>query len=387
MFRVSTKDRTFVDEVHHKGLTVKLADWLHLANPDDPSRPIVAQVFKCWLSEEPAKKGQPYVTACWYYRPEQTFHPSHRQFWEREVFKTGHFADHALEDMLEKISCQFTARHIRGRPRPPFWYPGWPLYVCDSRYNDRERIFVRIKNWNSCVPEEVRKSTEFMPIYPFERLVFPYRYPSPFMSGKPLYGKPPGGIGDAIERAEGEKIEGGGTGRKRPKRGVTAAATPSRSDQTDRAGPSKGMFVGSTPQVPGAAAASAYPGPSQPPQPVHSGNDMDRSLVTAAGVANLGSSVVLERLPSETARHFDRDPETNEVLWFAAPPVDIAHHPGPRYSLAYLHYLAKKRKLTHDASHSGEDVMQVDTPDHAPPLVRPSTTAVVNKLLAEYGFA
>ena len=52
-FRVSNKDRTFVDEVNYKGWSIRLADWLHLANPDDPSRPIVAQVFKCWISDEP----------------------------------------------------------------------------------------------------------------------------------------------------------------------------------------------------------------------------------------------------------------------------------------------------------------------------------------------
>lgn len=51
-FRVSTKDRTFVDEVHYKGWTIRLADWLHLSNPDDPSRPIVGHVFKCWISDE-----------------------------------------------------------------------------------------------------------------------------------------------------------------------------------------------------------------------------------------------------------------------------------------------------------------------------------------------
>ena len=38
------------------------------------------------------------------------------------------------------------------------------------------------------------------------------------------------------------------------------------------------------------------------------------------------------------AKFFDRDPETNEVLWFAAPPVDIAHPPGPSYSMEYLHF-------------------------------------------------
>ena len=52
-FRVSNKDRHFVDEVHYRGWNVRLADWLHLSNPDDPSRPIIAQVFKCWISEEP----------------------------------------------------------------------------------------------------------------------------------------------------------------------------------------------------------------------------------------------------------------------------------------------------------------------------------------------
>src|SRR5882757_4844700 len=98
-----------------------------------------------------------------------------------DLRSAGLFVDHALEDVIEKIACQFTARHIRGRPRAPFWYPGWPLYVCHSRYNDRERLFVKIKNWSSCVPEEVRKNEDFMPIYPFERLVYPPKVASPFV--------------------------------------------------------------------------------------------------------------------------------------------------------------------------------------------------------------
>jgi chromatin structure-remodeling complex subunit RSC1/2 len=113
-----------------------------------------------------------------------------------QYYITGHFADHPVEDIIEKIACQFTARHIRGRPRPPFWYPGFPLYVCDSRYNDLERVFVRIKNWNSCVPKEVRQKEEFLPIYPFERTVYPVKVPSPFLvkstSTKPAVKRPRG---------------------------------------------------------------------------------------------------------------------------------------------------------------------------------------------------
>ena len=89
-FRVSEKEKTIVDEVQYKGWTVRLADWLHLSNPDDPSRPIVAHVFRCFVSEEAyvpkfastktssyearsdsQRKGQLGVSVCWYYRPEQ----------------------------------------------------------------------------------------------------------------------------------------------------------------------------------------------------------------------------------------------------------------------------------------------------------------------------
>jgi chromatin structure-remodeling complex subunit RSC1/2 len=41
---------------------------------------------------------------------------------------------------------------------------------------------------------------------------------------------------------------------------------------------------------------------------------------------------------------FNRDPDTNEVLWFAAPPLNMARSKGPRYSLAYLQILVAKRK-------------------------------------------
>src|SRR5258705_2322898 len=50
--RVLTKDRTFVEELHFKGWKLRIADWVHLANPDDPSRPIIGQIFRCWLSDE-----------------------------------------------------------------------------------------------------------------------------------------------------------------------------------------------------------------------------------------------------------------------------------------------------------------------------------------------
>ncbi|TFK47979.1 hypothetical protein OE88DRAFT_1635762 [Heliocybe sulcata] len=377
-FRVSVKDRRFVHEVHYKGWSFRLADWVHMANPDDPSRPVVAQVFKCWVSEDREKKGQPGLTVCWYNRPEQTIHPGHRQFWEGEVFKTSHFADHPLEDIIEKIACQFTARHVRGRPRPPFWYPGWPLYVCDSRYNDRDRCFVKIKNWNSCIPDEVRKNPDFMPIYPFERTVFPRRFGSPFLlKGKPIKG--PGGIGEPlVKQQDADKPDTPG---KRPRR----TGTHSIVDQT---GPNKGLYVGTPgaqPSTVGTSTSHSHYPPSQqvqlPQLPVPPARPSeDRSIVTAAGGwANLANNAVAEKIPPETAKHFDRDPETNELLWFSGPPINVSHAPGPQYSLAYLHFLAKKRKAAQEN--------EVDEASKRRKPAPRTATEIVNSVLSDGSIA
>jgi chromatin structure-remodeling complex subunit RSC1/2 len=83
-------------------------------------------------------------------------------------------------------------------------------------------------------------------------------------------------------------------------------------------------------------------------------------------------------------RHFDRDPETNEVLWFAAPPLNTARRPSPRYSLEYLHWLAMKRKKVDD-----EDSMDVDDSEgvvkRARSLVKRTATEMVEELLMDVG--
>jgi chromatin structure-remodeling complex subunit RSC1/2 len=55
-----------------------------------------------------------------------------------------------------------------------------------------------------------------------------------------------------------------------------------------------------------------------------------------------------------TVKLFDRDPETNEVLWFAAPPLNMPHVKGPRHSLAYLQFLAAKRKRVTTEEEDGD---------------------------------
>jgi chromatin structure-remodeling complex subunit RSC1/2 len=61
------------------------------------------------------------------------------------------------------------------------------------------------------------------------------------------------------------------------------------------------------------------------------------------------------------AKLFDRDPTTNEVLWFAAPPMNMSRARSPKYSLEYLKFItARKRKRREGA---GTDGIVVDDDD------------------------
>ena len=50
------------------------------------------------------------------------------------------------------------------------------------------------------------------------------------------------------------------------------------------------------------------------------------------------------------AKLFDRDTTTNEVLWFAAPPMNMSRARGPRYSLEYLTFRATRKRKQREAS-------------------------------------
>ncbi|EJT98987.1 hypothetical protein DACRYDRAFT_110317 [Dacryopinax primogenitus] len=335
-FRISSKERQFTDSASFKGQIYRVGDYVHLMNPDDPAKPIIAQVFKTFLPDGASlEQNQPSLTVCWYYRPEQTIHPAHRQFYMNEVFKTSHFADHAIGDVIEKIGCQFTTKYTRGRPKAPYWYPGWPLYICDSRYNDKEKAFVKIKNWNSCIPDELRKM-DFMPVQPFERTIVLRRVPSPFLIG----GKGPGKIGEPeaaqLREDDSEKERDRDTKRKR-------LDTQPYDTQSRAAAATANIFQW------GPTAAERK-------------SAEDRTVITAAGGAGQlqASGVVIETLPPETVMHFARDLETGSMLWFAGPPMLMARARPLRHSLAYLAYKATGVKPRRDDGQDRAAAMEME---------------------------
>ena len=157
----------------HNSELWKVGDWVHIQNPNDVTKPIIAQIYRTWQDTE----GQKWVNACWYYRPEQTVHQYEKHFYPHEVVKTGQYRDHRIEEVIDRCFVMFCTRYSRGRPRG--LPPDKEVYVCDSRYNEEKFKLNKIKTWASCLPDEVRDKDYEMDLFDHMRRV--KKVPSPLL--------------------------------------------------------------------------------------------------------------------------------------------------------------------------------------------------------------
>ena len=138
-----------IDEIITDGKTYCIGDWVFLNNPNDPNKPIVGQIFKLWSTPD----GKKWLNACWYFRPEQTVHRADRLFYKNEVMKTGQYRDHPIEDIRGKC---FVVHFTRFQRSDPIINLEGPLFICEFRYNENDKIFNKIRTWKACLPEEIR---------------------------------------------------------------------------------------------------------------------------------------------------------------------------------------------------------------------------------------
>ncbi|KAL4983052.1 hypothetical protein BDW68DRAFT_191625 [Aspergillus falconensis] len=159
------------DGILHKGELWKVGDWVHIQNPNDVTKPIVAQIYRTWQDSE----GEKWINACWYYRPEQTVHHFEKHFYPNEVVKTGQYRDHRIDEIVDRCFVMFFTRYNRGRPRD---FPlDKEIYVCEARYNEEKHKLNKIKTWASCLPDEVREKDYEMDLYDVPRRI--KKIPSP----------------------------------------------------------------------------------------------------------------------------------------------------------------------------------------------------------------
>lgn len=340
-------DRAAVSEILIHGEPYRMGDWIHCINPNDPQKPIVAQIFKPWRHED----GTYFVYACWYYFPEQTVHQASRMFLEHEVFKTGHFHDHPVQEVLEKCYVMFITKYNKGRPRS---LGDRKLYVCESRYSESQKSYTKIKSWNSCIPEELRGTDEDLEY--FNAPITIRKVPSPYA---PKNGMP------APMMQESEEVM---RSRGRPPRAPQTPGGPMPGSPwamgSNFNGTPTSMYNGGTPNYPmpvgGARPAAPIPAP-----PFGLARPGTISVNQAQAHANApGASAFLAGAPQihglpemaeDVAKRFTTD-DDGKVLWFATPPADVVREAKLMHSLEYLERKAakegKKRTIAESAGQS-----------------------------------
>ncbi|KAJ5162435.1 Bromodomain [Penicillium capsulatum] len=159
------------DGILYRNELWKVGDWVHIQNPNDVTKPIVAQIYRTWQDSENEK----WINACWYYRPEQTVHHFEKHFYPNEVVKTGQYRDHRIDEIVDRCFVMFFTRYSRGRPRD--LAPEKEIYVCEARYNEEKHKLNKIKTWASCLPDEVREKDYEMDLFDVPRKI--KKVPSP----------------------------------------------------------------------------------------------------------------------------------------------------------------------------------------------------------------
>ncbi|ODQ56384.1 Bromodomain-containing protein [Saitoella complicata NRRL Y-17804] len=346
--RSSKLQRIPLDKIYYKDDVFQVGDWVHLKNPNDAEKPIPAQIFRTWQSPD----GSQWINVCWYYRPEQTIHRADRTFYENEVFKTGQYRDHDINDVIERIFIMFVTKYVRGRPRD---IGDVKIYVCESRYNEENQEANKIKSWKSCVPDEVRGKEYDM--YHFDRVRVLTKVPSPLLhwlppdakegdpptelirgseDGPPIRGSiipcPPPDPSQLVKQTE-----------PTPPPPDTSAPPPVTSSHITTLPPKVTTFQPPEPQFTMPQLPPRLPPPpppvyAQPPVPPVAFT-MPPPPVMPDGVARVNA------LPDATVETVQRDP-LGRVLWFPVPPNDnvkpVLETGVKGHSLAYL---AKRRDI------------------------------------------
>lgn len=136
-----------LDSVVVGGENYIVGDWVHIRNPNKGGLPIVGQIQRLWQTSD----GRRWLNALWFYRPEQTVHPADKLFFENEVFHSSRFHDHLADDLLGKCYVMYINKYFKGRPKG--LDRSRLVYCCESKYNDDDKSFAKIRTWKVCTAD------------------------------------------------------------------------------------------------------------------------------------------------------------------------------------------------------------------------------------------
>ncbi|CAK1541028.1 unnamed protein product [Leptosia nina] len=121
-------------------------DFVYIQAERGTKEPTIVQIERLFTNTD----NVPMVYANVYYRPHETFHVRTRKFLQQEVFKTETHRSVPLDQVIGRCYVMNVKEYFKFRPEG---YPDKDVYVCESRYNSRQRWFKKIKVWEGAEKE------------------------------------------------------------------------------------------------------------------------------------------------------------------------------------------------------------------------------------------
>ncbi|KAI9206526.1 uncharacterized protein BJ171DRAFT_566838 [Polychytrium aggregatum] len=139
---------TPIPELVSAGTKFKIGDYIYLKPDSATLKAVVAQIYSIWKVGATEK-----IRICIFLQADDPSIKGIASFMENEVFKTSSYHVVDASRILGKCYVLFLRDYVRGKP------PGASasdVFVCESKLNSSSKGLVKIKNWNTCLPEAVR---------------------------------------------------------------------------------------------------------------------------------------------------------------------------------------------------------------------------------------
>ncbi|XP_061642476.1 polybromo 1, like isoform X4 [Phyllopteryx taeniolatus] len=141
-------DLVYQQQCTFANTTYYVGEYVYVQPSEANLKPHIVLIERLWEDEQ----GEKWLYGCWFYRPRETFHMATRKFLENEAFKSDYYNRVAFSKVLGKCVVMFVKDYFKLQPEG---YKDEDVYVCESRYTARCKLFKKIKIW-AVPPSPVR---------------------------------------------------------------------------------------------------------------------------------------------------------------------------------------------------------------------------------------
>ncbi|KAL0270693.1 UNVERIFIED_CONTAM: hypothetical protein PYX00_008011 [Menopon gallinae] len=117
-----------------------VGDFVYIQPRDRNSEPSIIHILRGWTNAE----GVQMLYGDCFYRPNETYHVQTRKFLEKEVFKSDQHIAVPLSQVLGRCCVMSVKDYFKFKPEG---FDEKDVYVCESRYSSKARMFKKIKAW------------------------------------------------------------------------------------------------------------------------------------------------------------------------------------------------------------------------------------------------